>query len=338
MKTNDLKYFSEVDGLEPRIFYHYTSLEALYNIVQSKTFRLTSLRSSNDRKELSYNRGEFLKDFKTVCENEKDENTRLWLNLFAENVDKNTAKFFKECAGKHTPYALCLSKKRDNLTHWARYASNCTGVCIGFNISALDVLYRRARSPYFGSTLLDVEDVIYTQDTLLPSIRNNLLQIIIGLFESAKSNPSIDPKTIVEKAGYVYLGAVYQKIMKFVKNGSFVDEDEIRIYYETETIPNILSIIDSMTKDVDEDSKNEIRMRYTALVDLMQIQEERFMMTGSGIRSYHELCLDDIWGSGVIPEIILGSMCTQNRKDLERFLTYNGLKDTKVRISKIPIR
>lgn len=40
---------------------------------------------------------------------------------------------------------------------------------------------------------------------------------------------------------------------------------------------------------------------------------KKFCLTRSGIRSYKELCLKEVWGAGVIPEIILGPMCIQKR-------------------------
>ena len=51
---NKLKYFEQTEGVPAQIYYHYTSLDALYAIVQSRTFRLMSLKSSNDRTELFY--------------------------------------------------------------------------------------------------------------------------------------------------------------------------------------------------------------------------------------------------------------------------------------------
>lgn len=58
----------------------------------------------------------------------------------------------------------------------------------------------------------------------------------------------------------------------------------------------------------------------------------------SGIRGYKDLCLEEIWGSGTIVEIILGPMCRQNCNELRRFLKANGLEGTKVSTSKVPIR
>lgn len=61
-------------------------------------------------------------------------------------------------------------------------------------------------------------------------------------------------------------------------------------------------------------------------------------MTAREIRGYKDLCLNEVWGDGTIPEIILGPMCTQNRSKLVRFLKANGLEGTKLSVSKIPIR
>ena len=338
LSENRLEYFQKVEGITPQIYYHYTSLDALFNIVNSKTFRLTSLRSSNDRKELFYNIERFLADLHTVCENEKDENTKRYFQRLIKSVENNRAKFNKECKARHTPYALCLSKKRDNLTHWDRYASNCTGVCIGFNIAALDVLYRRTGNFVFGTGLFDIEEALYTQEMILRCIRNMTVRLINALAESTEEHPQLDPISIMDNGGFVYMVAVYQSVMKFAKNSSFVDEDEVRLYFETEAIPSTLKIIKSMAKELDEDGEIGFEKLFLNFVAKLEIEKEHFMMSRAGIRSFHNLCLEEIWGSGLIPEIILGPMCVQNRKELERFLRSNGLGDTKVSVSKVPIR
>ena len=51
-------------------------------------------------------------------------------------------------------------------------------------------------------------------------------------------------------------------------------------------------------------------------------------MSGRGIRGYKNLYLGEVWGSGTIPEIILGPTCVQNSNELKRFLKANGLEDT----------
>lgn len=44
------------------------------------------------------------------------------------------------------------------------------------------------------------------------------------------------------------------------------------------------------------------------LIEQWHLEEKKFCLTRSGIRSYKELCLKEVWGAGVIPEIILGPM------------------------------
>ena len=93
-----------------------------------------------------------------------------------------------------------------------------------------------------------------------------------------------------------------------------------------------------MAKELDEDGEIGFEKLFLDFVAKLEIEKEHFMMSRAGIRSFHNLCLEEIWGSGLIPEIILGPMCVQNRKELERFLRSNGLGDTKVSVSKVPIR
>ena len=335
---NKIDFFQKVERIQPTIYYHYTSLDALFHIVNSRTFRLTSLRSSNDRQELFYNVNRFITDFSSVCENEADVNTKHCFQRLLKSIEDNRPSFEKECKARHTPYALCLSKKRDNLTHWDRYAVNCTGVCIGLNINALYILYRRTNNYIFGMGLFDAAETLYTQEAINQHIRNKTIEYLNVLIKATEEEPQITPLDIIDKGGFVYMLAVYQNVMKFAKNGSFIDEDEIRLYHEAESVADTLKMIKSTEDDLEKPAGIDYESAFNELVDKLKIREENFMMTKNGIRSFRNLCLNEIWGSGVIPEIILGPMCVQNRKELERFLRCNGLGDTKISVSKVPLR
>lgn len=63
---NKLKFFEETEGVPREIYYHYTSLDALYEIIRTHTFRLMSLKSSNDKKELFYKPSDFIKDIARI--------------------------------------------------------------------------------------------------------------------------------------------------------------------------------------------------------------------------------------------------------------------------------
>lgn len=340
IKKNSFQYFKDVEKITPQVYYHYTSLDALFNIVESKTFRLTSLRSSNDKKELFYDIDRFLTDFKFVCEQEENVDTELCLLLLLKSIEENKTRFLKEGNAKRTPYALCFSNNSDSLTHWDRYAANCTGVCIGVNLSALDVLYSRTNNYIYGSSLFNVEKILYTQDEIYRCIKESTVSLVDKITSPLGNQSATDVIEILKKSGFVYAVVVYLKLRNFVKNSSFIDENEIRLYHEIESIPSTIKLIESIVSEIKDEIELDIDLKeqFEMLVEKIKIKEEHYMMTKSGIRSYHNLYLEDIWGSGLIPEIILGPMCIQNRKELERFLRNNGLGDTKVRVSKVPIR
>lgn len=334
---NKMKYFKETEKIPVQIFYHYTSLEALYNIVSSKTFRLTSLKSSNDAKELYYKPENFINDFKEIIDKENDEITKRCFRLIKESVELHEEEFIKGCKEKTYPYAICLSEKRDNLTHWDRYASSCTGVCIGINVSALRVLMQRMAITAFGIGIYDVGKVLYATEQKERFIRNSLVTIAnaINKQEDVKSS---NIEELLRKGGYVYATSAYLQVAKFVKDNSFVDEDEVRLYHDSASIKGTMHLIELMKNDIEPELYENLKKHFNEFVYQLCLTEESFYMSSKGIRSYKELCLDAVWGSGTIPEIILGPMCIQNRKELKHFLKANGLEGTKISVSSVPIR
>ena len=90
---NEVDFY--VDGIEKDVYYHYTSLEALHSIVKSRTFRLSSLKSSNDKKELYYTPEMFISDFSNICEREEDANTKTYFFLIKESIDTHRDEFLK---------------------------------------------------------------------------------------------------------------------------------------------------------------------------------------------------------------------------------------------------
>lgn len=70
----------------------------------------------------------------------------------------------------------------------------------------------------------------------------------------------------------------------------------------------------------------------------LKLNEKLFYLSQYGIKSYRNLCFNEVWGSGVIPEVILGPLCRQNKDELESFLESNGLYGVEISDSKVPIR
>lgn len=334
---NKLKYFEETEKVSKEIYYHYTSLDSLYSIVTSHSFRLMSLKSSNDRKELFYKPQQFIADLSRICENETQPNEKEFYGLLKNSLNDHKATFIHETKAKKQPYALCLSTKKDNLTHWDRYANKCTGVSIGFNVKALNVLYQRMSSEAFGLGLFDLGKALYTQEEIDNWIKFEMRRAYKWL-NQLKGTTSDDIQRISEDSGYLFMTCACNNVMKFAKTSAFFDENEFRLYHDPCSIKDALSLIDGMKGEIDESLYQNTRKNFIKLVELLHIKEENFAITNSGIRGYHILCLDEIWGSGVIPEIVLGPMCVQNKSELQRFLKQNGLEGTKVTVSSVPIR
>lgn len=335
---NKLKYFEETEKKPAEIYYHYTSLDALYSIVKSHTFRLMSLKSSNDRTELYYKPENFVSDISRLCEVEEDENTKKYYGLLKSSLESHKDKLWKDLKAKQQPYALCLSTKKDNLTHWDRYANNCTGVAIGLNVKALDVLYSRTATYGFALGLIDFGQALYTPKSIDNCIKYDMIRGFEWLKHLNETSGEKDLNKTFEKSGYLFMGAACRNVMKFAKTQSFFDEDEFRIYFDPNNIKETLHFIDSGKGQLEEELFNNIRRHFVELVDSLGIGKEDFAITKSGIRGYHSLCFDEIWGSGVIPEIVLGPMCVQNKRELQIFLKQNGLEGTKVTVSSVPIR
>ena len=334
-----MKYFEEKEGVPAEVYYHYTSLEALYNIVTSKTFRLTNLKSSNDKKELFYSPEQFLADLEKVCNEEKHENIKKYLLLVKESIEQNYNVFLTACKEKRFPYALCLSEKKDNLIHWDRYALSSTGVCIGFNVSALAIYLKRKATTAFGIGLYDVGDVIYSADDREKYIREGLIHFFEFLYEQeCKKGVQISVKELIHNNAYLYATNICLKLTKFSKKDSFVDEDEVRLYHDTASIKSTLNLIDLMESTLGNELYHSEKRKFLEVAKNLQLDDEKFCMTKRGIRGYKNLCLEEVWGSGTIPEIILGPMCVQNCNELRRFLKANGLEGTKVTVSKISMR
>jgi len=335
---NKMKYFENTEQIPAEIYYHYTSLDALYSIITSKAFRLTSLKSSNDKKELYYKPEDFISDFSNVCDKEKDIDIKKCFQLVEESIKLNKNSFFEGCKQKTFPYALCLSEKKDNLTHWDRYASGCTGVCIGFNVSSLKVHIQRMAMNGFGEGIYDIGKVYYSSEQKEKLIRNVVIGLINLLLDKKEQTENNNIQEIIQKNGFLCAATACRRLMQFSKNSSFVDEDEIRLYHDAASIKGTLRLINLMGLSIKPELHNNLKKNFKELVRQLHLRDEKFCMTKSGIRSYKELYLEEVWGSGTIPEIILGPMCIQNRNELSHFLKANGLEGTKISVSNVPIR
>lgn len=67
-------------------------------------------------------------------------------------------------------------------------------------------------------------------------------------------------------------------------------------------------------------------------------EDKKYTKFSDMIRGYYALNLEPIWSDTLIPEIVIGPKCFQSKEELKGFLKSNGLYQTDILISKIPIR
>lgn len=328
---NTMKYFEETEKVKRDVYYHYTSVSSLYNIVNSKTFWLTNLKSSNDKKELSYSLPQFKKELYEIIEMEDDGETKHNLSL-AQTVFE---QFPKINIAKSEAYALSLCHKKDDLTHWDRYAGNCSGVAIAINVAALKVYYSRKGLFSLTSGLLPVKGITYSKKDRQTDIYNAIRAFLN--FSSSRTEGNND-NNLWERSLPRFYYSIYYNIRNFVKMDAFMDEDEVRLFFRPDSIKSIASIINSFADSYPDKDFSKVGLEYRKMIDEMRLEGKYFAYFKNGIRSYRKLCLSEIWGNGLIPEIILGPMCTQDKKELRTFLDSCGLKGTKIVESKVPIR
>lgn len=337
---NKMKHFEEVEQMSPEIYYHYTTLDALYEIVSSKTFRLTGIKLTDSRRESFYKPEQFLADLEAVMEREtKDANKRNYFRLIKDSVEQNRDKFLRQCRTRRFLYALCLSEKKDGIAYWERYAANCTGVCIGFNVANLKACLQRSEPWGLGDGLYDVGKAICPDEDRETYIRNGLLRFYDCLYEKGgKNTGQKNLEDLIRSNGYAYATGTYLQLVKFADKDSFLDEYEVRLYQDSAYIKSMLHLIERMEAGMEAVEYHTLKKYFTEATKNRKPEEEQFCVTKNGIRGYKELCLEEIWGAGTISEIILGPLCVQSSSELKRFLKANGLEGTKVSVSKVLMR
>lgn len=146
------------------VFYHYTSIDALYNIVSSKTFWLANAKSSNDKTENTLS----IKKFKSILEEIP--------YVIKNKTIKNAIETFFNYDDKSLPnednkfYILSLTNKRDNLAHWDRYSDRRCGASIGIKSTLLQKIDNIFHSKFRGD-MLKQYDVIYSNNECIKATK-----------------------------------------------------------------------------------------------------------------------------------------------------------------------
>ena len=116
-------------GFKGKIIYHYCSLEALYSIVSSRSFWLTSLESTNDKKELKLGQ-KILNDLlQEMIYKERNTDMKKFLEKVLNAPTDLEYRKYRYQTSYHY-YGASFVEQPDSLTHWERYGNDGYGVSI----------------------------------------------------------------------------------------------------------------------------------------------------------------------------------------------------------------
>ncbi|HML35730.1 DUF2971 domain-containing protein [Sporomusa sphaeroides] len=331
-------------GFEEEIFYHYCSLEALYGIITSKSFWLTSLNSTNDSKELKVGQTILDNALQELIIKEEDLQYKKLLEKIANAPRDVEYKKLRKNKNRHY-YGASFVNNRDSLTHWERYGNNGFGVCIAFNIWMLQNYFMYKSLPDICRTWLWHDKVIYNGQQQKEHIKTIIRSKINGMIKGARTynyEVNMDKMLTIPNMCNVLYYTTLAQVRPTFKHLGFSDEHEYRLVFEEgEAEENAQYLCKIASRGENENGFLDLSERIKIVIDELGLAQEKrkHTMLGKSIRSYYALNLEPIWGGdALIPEIILGPRCYQNKRELEVFIKCNSLFGTKVRTSVIPIR
>ena len=208
------------------MIYHYTSVNAFFNIIKTNKLRLMPSIHTNDPYECYWPKVVF----EHVCNNNlKDElspqqrfNLNQFILLHGGNLSLSPIK-----------YLACFSKEKDSLALWNRYGQNAKGIALCFDDSLFKVKHEIPIAVN-GAGTFNLVDMLYDVN-----IQSDFVKSFVDTFKD---------KTITEDSFEEQLKAssfLYMMYSSF-KNNAFSDEKEMRLLY----VPCINDIVSKPFSDV----------------------------------------------------------------------------------------
>lgn len=305
--------------------YHYTSLQALYEILASRSLRLTSLRSSNDKEDLYFDVDEFHKMLDALHERLKDEVHSNFLNEMFNSTNINKIRH----SGENTVYATSFTHKIDSLYHWKMYSSDMAGVCLGIDTNTLNKHVEKV----LGLAILPV---VYDDNTFAAAEEKVALWLSKNIYHHICMDDMETYTEYLDKNG-VEIAMVLQQLANAIKKKEyFAVEDEERLFY----IPNsrLEAQIRASLKPSDINGENACASEPCFVKYGNALRDRFFCSPSCGIRQYITLQFSEAEFVKIIKTITLGPCCRQSEYEIKQFLNAIGANHVKVIKSDIKIR
>lgn len=340
MPVKNVRGIKKGTGSSDQVFYHYCGLDSLFGMITSKSLWLTSLESTNDKKELKFGQETFNKALQGLIDDENYKDIRKELMKIL-NAPKDLT--YKRYRPNFKYYGMSFISNKDSLTHWERYGNDGYGVCLGINFGMIDKLFEDYGIPKMCSSWIYSNQIIYEEEKQIDHLQKSVLNEINGFYyqlRNKENTQSINITDIPHICNSIYYNTLAQSKPIFKDHG-FSDEKEIRLVFEEGQAEEQAKYYSSIASEVEyTDSFLKISKHLNQIIDELDLYKsnKQHGIIGDTIRSYYAMNLSKIWSDKLITEVIIGPRCFQNRKELKSFLKANGLNRTNVNISDIPIR
>ena len=292
-------------------YFHYTSINVLYNIVNNQELWFSNLSNSNDPNELYL-----------TCESYNE-------YIGSMNIDPyhGTPMILSKNKVHGSPYGLSFTTLEDSLTQWERYGDNLKGVSIEFDI---DFIQKYLHDNYQFSFYFD--QMKYSENDKRALIVKNI-----------DSMPEFTDYTWEKDWPFcaLYFLIHYSEARALFKSEDFAQEKEFRLFFDPVEYKFYHDTVCLFNFGDSEKMVLESKRSYQYAKDVIHFLEEdkNYALMRNGINSYLKLDLN-LFGkdkSKIIKSIRLGPKCVQDIDTLEEFLSHFGYNPT-ITKSKICIR
>lgn len=208
--------------------YHYCTMDSFYEIIRSKKIRLGDLTTMNDPTELGLRNVHWANEIFNAYKKNYFE-----FNYTVNGMNCGMKEYLQLLSLQNTIFqngryndlyfALCMSKKGDDLNQWRVYGDNGKGVCIGFKEDK--IIEFKDNNPNFDYK--DMEYIDIHLKKIVEKIAESILFKIKDLYENNKQDELL-------QFSYNIFPDIEQFILSY-KDKTYEQESETRLIYKYHT-------------------------------------------------------------------------------------------------------
>lgn len=281
-----------------KLIYHYTKEEAFNKIIESRSFRLTDLWTSMDKKEMTHAK-----------------------DLIHESLEGIVREEDIISTPAHNFYALSCTDIADDYLHYQCYADNCKGVAIGIDPNFLEAGVPNKQCVELLAYHLYFSEIIYDEQKQRNAIESQL--------DALRRNGTADGFLAYELYNYYYAR---------MKVPNFSSEREVRLIYRQDYHgTRTLSIpLDDGSRFFIDEFFTKIGLE-PSFQNGSELKNKKTFRIKGNTRTGYELSLEPFGINNVIKTVTLGPKMEKSADEVKAFLRANNVYAT-VNKSNIALR